>query len=211
MTQLISTKNKLYTPQQGTPVHAGILYPNAWLPGTDDPIPFADLEQQFQALEDLADALPFVLGDMLNYAELIYGESYPQISKATGISIQRLTQYKWVMGVFPPERRYPMGTGIKYSHYRYVAGHKNAKGEGLSYEQQDQWLAAAYANTWTGQELIEHLKANDSSIAPPPQLIPAKLTKDANPKAAADWLIATYPPYALREIVDELVERRMLV
>lgn len=206
MTQLISTKNKLYTPQQGTPVHAGILYPNAWLPGTDEPIPYDKLEQQFQALEDLADALPFVMGDMLNYAEMIYGESYTQISKATGVPVQRLAQYKWVMKVFPPERRYPIGTGIKYSHYRYVAGHKNDKDESLSYEQQDQWLAAAYANTWTGQELIEHLKANDSSIAPPPILIPAKLSKDATPKAAADWLIAMYPPVALQEIVTKLQE-----
>ena len=203
MTELISTKNKLYTPQQGTPVHAGILYPNAWLPGTDEPIPFSDLEQQFQALEDLADALPFVMGDMLNYAALIYGESYPQISAATGVATERLRQYKWVMGVFPPERRYPMGTGIKYSHYRYCAKLPTT-------ELQDQWLAAAYANGWTGQELAERLRAGDSNATPPPTLIPAKLTKDANPKAAADWLIATYPPLALREIIDELTEGMLL-
>ena len=192
MTELISTQNKLYMPQQGVAVHAGILYPNMWQPGTDLPIPFADLEHQFQTFEGLADALPFVFGDMLNYVELIYGESYAQISQATGMDTERLRQYKWVMGKFPPGRRYPMSRGAKYTHYRWLARIKDEA-------EQDKWLRLSYENAWSSSELLQYL--NDGQPPASATIIPNKLTQGVTPQAAADWLIAMYDTEWLSEVI----------
>ena len=71
----------------------------------------------------------FWIGDLLNYMEVSYGETYTQAVTAFDYSVQTLANMKSVARAFPPSRR---REGIPFSHHAAI--------QGLPNEQQNELL-----------------------------------------------------------------------
>ncbi len=64
-------------------------------------------------------AIQFAIGDLLNYANIKFGELAGQLEHETGYSYQTLRNFKSTAGAFPPSRR---RESIEYSFYREMQG-----------------------------------------------------------------------------------------
>jgi len=63
-------------------------------------------------------AMPWWIGDWLNYGEKTYGERYAQAIEMTGLSYQHLSDLKWVANAVPPSER---SENLSWTHHRAVA------------------------------------------------------------------------------------------
>jgi hypothetical protein len=199
MTEIISV-NALSTPQPASRVACGTLYPTGWVPPTE--MTYEQWETQGIIFQELQECLPFVLGDWLNAGEKRYGETYTQALLRSDKSLETLQQYKWVMGAIPPERRYPNGSGITYTHHRHVAKKE------LSPAEQDWWLKQAHDNEWTSARLKQELDASLTKkmaiiSTRGSDVVPNKLGTQATPEQAAIFLSFHYD----REWISELLEK----
>lgn len=134
---------------------------------------WSQIGSTFQQIES---SLPWWLGDWLNAGEVRYGETYAQAIELTGSKIEALKQYKWVAGRIPPDRRF---SELSWTHHRLVAK--------LEEDDQDTWLHRAWDNSWTSADLKQAMTGDKE-----PTVIASKLTKDATPEEAYDWLIETF-------------------
>ena len=187
MTDLISTTNALALPQQGTPVHCGVLFPTAWIAPHN--MTFGDWELQGQVFLDLWKSLQFAIGDWLNTGERRYGETYTQAIEVTDRSQQTLEQYKWVTGAIEPARRYPT---LSYTHHRYVAR--------LPPDEQNYWLREAHELGWSSAELKQKLVENYAKQT----IIPKRLGAEATPTEAATFIKFYYDDAWTQELVERL-------
>lgn len=100
----------------------------------------------------------WALADLLNYAEMRYGETYAQLAAAfPDFSIDYLRHIKWVGSVFPRSERFE---SLSFDHHRVVAA--------LPREERLELLAMADRDGLSRQELkeiIKERKERDSSTA----------------------------------------------
>lgn len=94
----------------------------------------------------------FAIGDGLNHIERVYGETYAQAEKATGLNKSTLMTYASVCAKVPRSRRNP---ALPFSTHQEVAP--------LPPDEQKEWLRKAAENQWTKLELREAM-----SPTPPP-------------------------------------------
>lgn len=139
---------------------------------------WAQIGSTFQQIES---SLPWWLGDWLNAGEVRYGETYTQAIELTGSKIEALKQYKWVAGRIPLHMR---RQALSWTHHRLVA----KMGE---YDQAG-WLYTAEQEGWTSAELKRAIADELTEDLTEPATIPSKLTKDATPEEAYDWVTETF-------------------
>lgn len=88
----------------------------------------------------------WVLGDLINYGDKVYGETYAQAAEATGLSEHTLSNYASVCSRIPRSRR---RHELKFSVHAEVAYMPPAE--------QTKWLKTASENKWKRAELREAL------------------------------------------------------
>jgi hypothetical protein len=94
----------------------------------------------------------FAIGDALNHIERVYGETYAQAEKYTGLNANTLMTYASVCAKVPRSRRNP---ALPFSTHQEVAP--------LEPDEQKRWLREAADNQWTKMELRQAIAGN-----PPP-------------------------------------------
>lgn len=188
------TTNALHQTEVGAPVAVGILYPTGWVAPSQ--MTWEEWALQGSIFQDLSDSLPWVIGDWLNEGERRYGETYTQATKATGQKVETLKQYKWVTAAIPKEKRYPADSGISFTHHRLVAK--------LPQKQRDAWLAQAYAHQWSSAELAERLRRAQEGKGAADNGIIKRLTAQATPLQAVQWLVATFDSDWRNELIELL-------
>lgn len=87
------------------------------------------------------------IGDLLNYGEAHYGETYTQALEATDYSRQTLANAKWVASRFPVSRR----RELPFGHHDAVAS--------LDEPEADKLLEQAAEKGWTRAELRSQLRS----------------------------------------------------
>lgn len=95
------------------------------------------------------------IGDLLNAAEAVHGESFAQIAFRTGLSEQTLLNRKYVCAHVPVTRR---RASLPFSVHAEVAP--------LSAKQQKYWLDRAEKGGWTREILREHMRAKRKTDSP---------------------------------------------
>jgi len=124
---------------------------NGWLTLTSvDLPPDAVTYDQYDALLHWAGQLHesscWIIGDLINYGEKVYGQTYAQAVEATGLAEQTLTNYASVCGRIPRSRR---RLGLKFGVHAEVAY--------MAPKERDGWLKAAATNGWGRSRLREEL------------------------------------------------------
>ena len=61
--------------------------------------------EALQRLQGVHRSVAWWIGDLLNYGERVYGETYTQAVEVTGLAVQTLMNYKWLAKAIPPEKR----------------------------------------------------------------------------------------------------------
>lgn len=79
---------------------------------------YQEWEAVIVQLKSIQGAIQWWLGDLLNYGEARYGETYSQVLDATEYEYQTLANFKYVAGRIPPERR---KKSLSFSHHVEVA------------------------------------------------------------------------------------------
>lgn len=98
----------------------------------------------------------WLIGDLLNHIERVYGETYAQAAEVTGLSKGALMNYTWVCSKIPRSRRRPH---VHFSTHMEVAS--------LEPAEQDKWLKEADRNKWTKEELRSARKQEKQELLPP--------------------------------------------
>jgi hypothetical protein len=93
----------------------------------------------------------WLLGDLLNHIERVYGETYAQAAEATGLTKGALMNYTWVCSKIPRSRRRPR---VPFSTHMEVAA--------LEPSEQERWLKEAENKHWTKEELRIARKSEDN-------------------------------------------------
>ena len=96
----------------------------------------------------------WLIGDLLNHIERVYGETYAQAAEATGLSKGALMNYTSVCSHIPRSRRRPR---VPFSTHMEVAY--------LEPDEQERWLKEAEHNRWTKEELRNARKGTDLTPA----------------------------------------------
>lgn len=117
-------------------------------------IPYAQCEALATMLGQLHRTSQWLLGDLLNHIERVYGETYAQAAEATGLTKGALMNYTWVCSKIPRSRRRPH---VHFSTHMEVAA--------LEPDEQDRWLAEADRNGWTKEEL-RHARRAENNLTP---------------------------------------------
>ena len=116
---------------------------------------FEQFDIAYQVATQCSRALPWVIGDLLNYGEAAYGERYAQVMDDTGASYKTLQNYKWITSkVCPAQRR----ADLSFTHHTEVAK--------MEPELQAKWLEVAVAKKWTTKELSKEIKKPQTSGQP---------------------------------------------
>lgn len=101
---------------------------------------------QFESLVSMIwnihDKSRWLLGDLLNYGEKVFGETYAQAAAVTGLSDRTLSNICSVCRYVPRSRR---RKNLSFAHHEVVAY--------LDPQLQDEYLSKAVQNRWTRQEL----------------------------------------------------------
>lgn len=142
-------------------------------------------------------ALPWCIGDWLNFGERKYGEKYSQVLDATDYEYQTLANTKYVANRFEFSRR---RENLSFAHHSEVAA--------LAPAEQDAWLDKAESESWARAELRKQIKAPSliEQPAPPTGLYSCividppwemqKIDRDVRPKQKA----FDYPPMSEDEL-----------
>lgn len=134
---------------------AGALTPVSFNASALGELAFDDYEALAAAFGSVNRWCSWWIGDLLNAAEGVHGESYAQIAYRTGLSEQTLLNRKYVCAHVPVERRRPT---LPFSVHAEVAP--------LSAKQQKYWLDRAEKGGWTREILREHMRAKRKTESP---------------------------------------------
>lgn len=96
----------------------------------------------------------WLIGDLLNHIERVYGETYAQAAEITGLSKGALMNYTSVCSRIPRSRR---RANVAFSTHMEVAY--------LEPDEQEHWLKEAAAHKWTKEELRAARKVADPTPA----------------------------------------------
>lgn len=108
---------------------------------------YAEWQEIGQHLQLMSKAMPWWVGDWLNFGEAKYGETYTQAIALTGEKYQTLLNWKSVAKRVPLDVRHPC---LSWSAHAEVAS--------LPSEQQAEWLDRVEANSWTREELRKAMR-----------------------------------------------------
>jgi len=114
-------------------------------------IPYAQCESLATMLGQLHRTSQWLIGDLLNHIERVYGETYAQAAEATGLSKGALMNYTWVCSKIPRSRRRAQ---VHFSTHMEVAA--------LEPQEQERWLKEAETKHWTKEELRIARKAESN-------------------------------------------------
>lgn len=92
-------------------------------------------------------ALPFAIGDWLNFGEDRFGEEASQAVDVSHFSEETLKVYRWVSKQIPMERRFP---NLTFKHHMVVAGMPEAR--------QRTWLGKASIGEWSVATLQREIR-----------------------------------------------------
>lgn len=109
-------------------------------------ITYDEYEGLFGMFGQLHEASAWLIGDLLNYGERIYGQTYVQAAHATGLAEGTLVNYASVCSRVPRSRR---REALPFSVHAEVAF--------MSPAEQDRWLKTAQKNGWRRSQLREAL------------------------------------------------------
>lgn len=114
-------------------------------------VPQAVWESVTVSLLNFAKALPWVIGDLLNYGEASYGETYAQAIDMTGLSYHTLARYRSVAAAIPYEQR---AVGVPWSYYTKI--------KTLPPGERQEWIERAAAGDFgNGDDLRDAIKDNE--------------------------------------------------
>src|SRR3954468_22977235 len=123
----------------------GRLTETGWVPPRT--MSFPECGAELRAIRRCHHGVLFGIGDVLNYAERKWGETYAQLASDSGYNAQFLMNCKWVAAKFPVHDRVP---GLSFSHHQVVAG--------LPLEQARALLVIAGAEEWSKDYLRRRIK-----------------------------------------------------
>lgn len=170
--------------------------PVAWIPPEEN-MEFEQWESLGATLQQINKALPWWIGDWLEYGEWAWGEGYAQAVDITGIDVNVLNNYKWVAHKVD---RHIRCTDLSWSHHRAVAS--------FAPELQAEWLEKAVEGGWTVNELRREInQVNTSQLEPPDITQNGHEDVDIEPE---QHLIAS-PVRRLRYAAKMLLERHLHV
>lgn len=118
---------------------------------TDPDMPYEQYELLAALFGSIHRSSAFWIGDLLNFGEKIYGETYVQVADATGLSSSTCINYASVCHRVPSTRRRPE---LSFSSHEAVA--KLEPGE------QQQWLDAAVEKGWGREDLRHAMRAGET-------------------------------------------------
>ena len=95
----------------------------------------------------------------MNYGEWAWGEAYAQAVEITGMSVDRLNNYKWIANKIDVAQR---RDDLSWSHHRAVAA--------FDPELQADWLERAIENGWSVNELWREIHAFNNAVLDPPDM-----------------------------------------
>lgn len=130
----------------------------AWKPPVDE-MSFEQWQNLGATLQQIDASLPWWIGDWLNYGEWAWGEAYAQAVEITGMSVDRLNNYKWIANKIDVAQR---RDDLSWSHHRAVAA--------FDPELQADWLERAIENGWSVNELWREIHAFNNAILDPPDM-----------------------------------------
>ena len=130
----------------------------AWLAPADE-MSFEQWQNLGATLQQIDASLPWWIGDWLNYGEWAWGEAYAQAVEITGMSVDRLNNYKWIANKIDVAQR---REDLSWSHHRAVAA--------FDPELQADWLERAIENGWSVNELWREIHAFNNAILDPPDM-----------------------------------------
>lgn len=138
-------------------VEAGVLTPTAFQLGEmGRDLTYDEYETFAGAFGSVNRSCAWWIGDLLNAAEGVHGESFAQIAYRTGLGEQTLLNRKYVCAHVPPDRR---RASLPFSLHAEVAP--------LSAKEQKRWLDRAEKSGWTRDILREHMRAKRKTDQPP--------------------------------------------
>jgi hypothetical protein len=114
-------------------------------------------EALFSMLMHTRDSMCWLLGDLINYGEAAYGETYAQAVEVTGLAVQTLTNYAAVCRRIPRSRRRPPSR-LSFSVHAEVAF--------MEPKEQERWLKEAEKNSWPRWRLREELAPSRAESKP---------------------------------------------
>lgn len=109
-----------------------------------------------RGIQRVGAAMPWIIGDWLNYGENTYGETYTQAIEVTGLEYQTLTAMKWVSSSVEILVR---TNNLTWQHHRMVASQESDK--------QIYWLNEAETNGWSSRDLRQEIKKANYKDPPP--------------------------------------------
>lgn len=121
------------------------------------PLDFDQWERLGAALDYLAGAVHWWLGDWVRYGEAAYGEMYAQAIEESPYSYGTLRNDVWVCNAIEPDRRRPR---LTFGHHAIVAP--------LPPQEQDRWLDQAEENGWSCRDLRVALQGRAGPDGQPP-------------------------------------------
>jgi hypothetical protein len=110
-------------------------------------LPWEQYESLAFMLGQLHRTSAWLIGDLLNFGEKVYGETYAQAAEATGLSPGTLQNYTSVCSRIPRSRR---RAAVPFSTHAEVA-YKEP-------EEQEEWLNRAEQQRWTKAELRAQMR-----------------------------------------------------
>ncbi|MFL5911426.1 MAG: LmbU family transcriptional regulator [Gaiellaceae bacterium] len=122
-----------------------------------------------------ANRVSWLIGDWMALGERVYGSTYAEGQKITGLAYQTLMQLAWVCKSVESSRR---REDLSFSHHVEVAG--------LAPWAQDQWLGLAEREGLSTRELRARIQGDHEL----PEAAPARLRLTAAPERAERWKAA---------------------
>jgi hypothetical protein len=112
-------------------------------------ITFDRYEALYSMVGEWRDSTCWLIGDLINQGEKVFGHTYAQASEATGLHPQTLMNYASVCSHIPRSRRRPPSV-LKFGVHAEVAY--------LPPKEQEHWLTEAERNGWGRSRLREALQ-----------------------------------------------------
>lgn len=123
--------------------------------GISPDLPFERFEALLALLTRFRTSAAWWIGDLVNFGEAKYGDTYAQAHEATQLSVETLSNYAWVCRSVAVKRRRP---DLSFSHHEVVAA--------LQPRAQKRWLELAAAKGWSRRELREAIGAVNEDGSP---------------------------------------------
>lgn len=154
-----------------------------------------ELEDVGRVLNQLSSSIQWNVGDWLNAAEHVWGESYQAVAVNLGYAIK--TIYEWASVCRKVSIR--MET-LSFGHHQVVASHNE--------EDQRKWLGWAASQGWTIAQMREEIRKSTTVIVGTPMLLPgfnaleikSRRKRETRLTAWQDGTLSLSPTEALDEI-----------